>query len=589
MATLDEIDDSIFGYLEDDRKYAIALIGPWGSGKTRYIEGRLKAKLKEKKYKLIRVSLFGVSDNDELFSRLLNASLGIGKDIDGSGVAARSRRLLRDGGKLAKGAGAHVTSKHGVSLAATPRLLFDLTCSKKHVVVFDDAERMSASFDQIDAFGSINDLVENRGLKAVVVTSDLEKINKDIREKLIWKSIHFSPDSKELTTDLCSDIDGAIADVSSNDLLVAAMERVQCNNARSVIKAKPLVKMLTECSVFSDPSRAASGRKAAFVEVAGFAFLKAMDKAPILPKNEEDSSGAIDEEWLDRANRETQFEHYRDVSIVERFFDSPSRISQEDVDSSLSNFMDLRYPDSEGAARMSASLDDLGHIVDVDERTAEARVRAFANAVKAADYNPSDIKRVVSRAADMRTIGINGAPSPETMLESGKRLIDKDVDKAYMAFHVDYTNWGAEFFDKDIETLEKLDRYCVDKYQESCAASAEMMGATNLNELVDWLDRTVVRNGSMPDFDVLLRLNPSAVVNLFEGGGPEVQLFINRMFRHIAMYCQQFWERDQLAADWIASIKTGLDGLSLGPVASWRRGWVIDNIQKIEESLINAR
>ena len=68
-----------------------------------------------------------------------------------------------------------------------------------------------------------------------------------------------------------------------------------------------------------------------------------------------------------------------------------------------------------------------------------------------------------------------------------------------------------------------------------------------------------------------------------------MQLFINRMFRHIAMYCQQFWERDQLAADWIASIKTGLDGLSLGPVASWRRGWVIDNIQKIEESLINAR
>lgn len=34
MATLDEIDDSIFDYLEDDRKYAIALIGPWGSGKT---------------------------------------------------------------------------------------------------------------------------------------------------------------------------------------------------------------------------------------------------------------------------------------------------------------------------------------------------------------------------------------------------------------------------------------------------------------------------------------------------------------------------------------------------------------------------
>lgn len=64
-------------YLNDSRRYTVALQGPWGSGKTRYAEYVLAPWLKETGYKVLRVSMFGVSDADELYSRIVMAWLEI--------------------------------------------------------------------------------------------------------------------------------------------------------------------------------------------------------------------------------------------------------------------------------------------------------------------------------------------------------------------------------------------------------------------------------------------------------------------------------------------------------------------------------
>lgn len=37
-----DIDQFVFDYINDSLKYAIAIVGPWGSGKTRYIEQHLR-------------------------------------------------------------------------------------------------------------------------------------------------------------------------------------------------------------------------------------------------------------------------------------------------------------------------------------------------------------------------------------------------------------------------------------------------------------------------------------------------------------------------------------------------------------------
>ena len=255
----------------------------------------------------------------------------------------------------------------------------------------------------------------------------------------LWKHIDFKPNPGELALNLYDDIDNVIAGEKVYNLISKAAIATQCRNARSIMKAKPLVEILSASSVLADSKRAASGRKDAFVEAVGYAFMKAMGNAPEPPQKTTDVQ-LTDEKWLEHANKEKEYEHYRDVGIIERYFDAGEFVSQEEVDASLAKFMDSRFADSEGAARMIASMNRLNHITDYDEEEAERCVKEFSDAAEAADYNPCDIKRVVSRAADVRAIGIAGAPSAEAMFESGKRLIDCDVSRAYKDFHADYAN-----------------------------------------------------------------------------------------------------------------------------------------------------
>ena len=226
----------------------------------------------------------------------------------------------------------------------------------------------------------INDLVENRGLKVVVVTNDLKTIGDEFRDKLVWKHIHYKPDPGELALNLCGDIDNDIAGEKACSLISKAATTTQCRNARSIIKAKPLVEMFSVSNVLADPKRAASGRKDAFVEAVGYAFMKAMGNAPEPPQKTSDVQLA-DEKWLEHANKEIEYEHYRVIGIIDRYFDAGEFVSQEDVEASLAKFMDSRYPDSEGAARMIASMDKLNHITDFDEEEAERCVKEFSDAV----------------------------------------------------------------------------------------------------------------------------------------------------------------------------------------------------------------
>ena len=59
-------------YLKDkNHRYAIAMEGDWGSGKTRFLEQRVRPHIKTAmEMDLIRVSMFGVSNADQLYERI---------------------------------------------------------------------------------------------------------------------------------------------------------------------------------------------------------------------------------------------------------------------------------------------------------------------------------------------------------------------------------------------------------------------------------------------------------------------------------------------------------------------------------------
>lgn len=68
-----EITEAIKSYMQCDTigLQALVLHGEWGSGKTYYCEHNLKTALNEIGVRICRVSLFGVSDYDEIFNKLM--------------------------------------------------------------------------------------------------------------------------------------------------------------------------------------------------------------------------------------------------------------------------------------------------------------------------------------------------------------------------------------------------------------------------------------------------------------------------------------------------------------------------------------
>ena len=58
-------------YVQDvDRRYAIAVEGPWGCGKTRFLNVVLAPSLKRKKKRMVRVSMFGLKTGDQLYEKI---------------------------------------------------------------------------------------------------------------------------------------------------------------------------------------------------------------------------------------------------------------------------------------------------------------------------------------------------------------------------------------------------------------------------------------------------------------------------------------------------------------------------------------
>ena len=68
-----EVTEKVKCFMECDTNtlHALVLYGEWGTGKTYYCEHDPKAALDEIGIKICRVSLFGVSDYEEVFSRVM--------------------------------------------------------------------------------------------------------------------------------------------------------------------------------------------------------------------------------------------------------------------------------------------------------------------------------------------------------------------------------------------------------------------------------------------------------------------------------------------------------------------------------------
>ncbi len=155
--------------------YAILVDAPWGAGKTHLVKAVCKDVCDENGYRY--ATLNGVGD-DIGFRRALLANSWVGNA--GKGLQAIAA--------LADKQGAGSVARDAMEAIAVDKL--------PEVLIFDDIERATIEIKQL--WGLINDFVEHRGKRVVLLVNSTEHDQPDIfhetSEKLIGKTVRINAD-----------------------------------------------------------------------------------------------------------------------------------------------------------------------------------------------------------------------------------------------------------------------------------------------------------------------------------------------------------------------------------------------------------
>ena len=198
---MDNIKEAIYNHLKMGTTGALMLTGEWGSGKTYYIKNSIFPSIeKDTGFIPVIVSLFGETDKNNIAQKVLFAYFDKkGENVNLSiGTIAKNLKNLTEAIPLIKN---YVDVNK--LIIGTGDNIFKFLPHEKLLICFDDVERMSKDIDINDFLGIINELVENKGAKIILIVNE-EKIKGEIsfKEKTIEKTIHYTPEISLIYDDI---------------------------------------------------------------------------------------------------------------------------------------------------------------------------------------------------------------------------------------------------------------------------------------------------------------------------------------------------------------------------------------------------
>jgi hypothetical protein len=205
--------------------YAVMLEGPWGSGKTWFIN-RVREKLEDAhKKRCIYVSLYGVTQisdiTDQFFQQVhpLLASKGV----------QRSWSILKSMVKLSLKVDLN-RDKHDETLNISIPDLGDWTGPDGAVLIFDDFERCLMAHSEV--LGFINQFVEHDGYRVLVLANESkvesgEKKFEEIKEKVIGRTFSIHPQVEQALDSFIDELvsDDSIEVLKTRKKLIMDVER----------------------------------------------------------------------------------------------------------------------------------------------------------------------------------------------------------------------------------------------------------------------------------------------------------------------------------------------------------------------------
>lgn len=338
-----EITEAIKGYMECDdiSLQALVLHGEWGSGKTYYCEHDLKDALDEIGVKICRVSLFGVSNYDEIFNRIMVSWFHF-SDKPTKRSEAVANVLKKCALEISKSISSKQLAKLGIQVSIKPDLLLSLIDMKKVLVILDDCERSSFAQDDRAFLGFVNNMVENHGWHVLLVRNQPLSFEDDCSvEKAVISQIEYEPDLQELYRVIVKDklsipeqIDFKVKDAVIDGL------RGSFVNARALSRSVPSINYALNTAVLVDKSVDFRGKVKAFSDFVGHAVRASAGIVPKEPKGTKNSMSIFDNSELEA------YDYYLTLSKALTPLTEGKDVNPETVKSSFKEFILMKNPDS---------------------------------------------------------------------------------------------------------------------------------------------------------------------------------------------------------------------------------------------------
>ena len=213
--------DGIRNYLSMESTGALMVSGEWGCGKTYHIEKVIIPTLRREGWNPVKVSLFGIESVNEIPLRIADnykrAESDKGERTEKEKNKSRLCGWVKEkvGKVVAKGTQFASSISWLESFVDVKTLvgnnsglLYKLIPTENTVIILDDIERVINTIDVHTLLGVINDLVEQRGYKVIVIANNSYMQQKGeeklvFKEKVIEKTLVYEPDVVSIFKELC--------------------------------------------------------------------------------------------------------------------------------------------------------------------------------------------------------------------------------------------------------------------------------------------------------------------------------------------------------------------------------------------------
>lgn len=561
-------------------EYAIALYGEWGSGKTYYLEHVLKERLEANGFRMLRISVFGVSDGNEVYERLLAAYC----NLNGSKAA----RLGNDLGKTLFSTLSGLAKKHGLSIAVSAETILSLVKMEKCLVVLDDTERSGMTADVKGLFGLVNEMVENLHWHVLLVRNEpfslSDGANSTQAEKVIARQIKYTPSLEDLYRSVVKPELGEHPEMgfAVDDAIMAGISASGHINVRSMARSIPVLESALKCDAMREGKYSTEGRRRALLDVAKYTVLANAGARLRSSKDEGDGDKAS---ALENALLINDYMKQEALDVIVLPLYNGQIPTPDAVGKCLEGYLASHYPDSPADAEMAEIYDRMRNLLSMDDSEVAAIANQLSRAINRHEFGPQWITNAWAMNGAIHDLGFEEALPDEQVRSNMENLIHADPVKAYERLEKESLVLSEEDVKNGREDLVRGLLQCakeaIAEGGTKNADKSEELGPDTGLALTERLREIVA--SPFPTFELI---EPEYVARCFVEGNGVSQSELRQFFHEVLPGKLSRFEDQQALRQWLLRLEESIKQTELpSRMGATRRDRLIADLQQAIDSL----